>query len=211
MIFRKSFIASLVLILFCVVASPVYATETNIKTRDQIREELQEKREALVQIREEVQQKRTETREEFRERLAGLQDQRKAALVSRLSERVDTVNEKWVMTWSAALDRMTELLAKVETRTATLEGEGYNVVEVKTAIEVAKVSLADAKTALDAQAVKDYTITITDEPNLRNDVSEVVKQLRADLQIVRDEINQARADIRSAIELLTEIVQTENE
>jgi hypothetical protein len=75
-------------------------------------------------------------------------------------------------------DRMIKALSKLTEHINKLEGRGVDVT-------FAKKAISTAQTAVEAQAKKDYTFTITDEKNLGTSVKASYDLLKQDLKSVQ--------------------------
>ena len=167
--------------------------------------EREQKREEMKDKREEVRESAKTSREEFRERLAEIKDERKQKVVERIVGKLDTMGDRWTERWTKALDRMEELLVKIESRADKASEAGHDASGVTAAIIIANAKIATARAAIETQAGNEYVITITDESSLGSDISSVVQQLRSDLSAVRDTVKEARDAVKDALKSLKAI------
>lgn len=159
----------------------------------------------IEKIRQDAKTKVKTSREEFKERAAELKDERKQKVVENLDEKVSQMNDRWTSHFDRVLTRLTELLKKVEARADKKEEAGADVSKVRELIETARTAIAAAKAANDAQAAKEYVITITDEANLGQSVKTVMQELRTDIKAVRELVDAARKAVHAAIEAVVAI------
>jgi DNA repair exonuclease SbcCD ATPase subunit len=172
------------------------------EVRSQRREAIEEAREARREAWEETQ----EAREEFRNRLQEIKDARKRIIVERISNLISKINDKWISRWNGTLTRLSEILAKIESRADKLAEEGKDVDDVYAAISEAEEAIATAQDAVNEQAGKTYIIEITDEETLGESVSSTIGEFHSDLQAVMEEVREAASAVRRAFGLLKEIV-----
>ncbi len=160
-----SLIVSLVLVSNVLSASPSAIREANEVRRQ----------EKLSQI--------DSQREEFRERLAQIADERKQKIVENIAERITQVNGKWVSHWNNVLDRLNGILAKIEARDPVIS------------TSAAETAIAAAQVAVDAQEGNTYEIEITDVKTLGGNVSASLKEFHEDLREVRALVKTAREEV----------------
>ena len=182
--------------------------------RNTLEEARRANKEALQRIREErkksLEAAKTE-REQFKERLQELRDEKKREVVERIDQNIGKHNEKWVEHWNKVLSRLSEILAKVKTRTDKAAAEGQDVTAVNAAIAAADAAIAAAQSAVDAQAGKTYVIEITDEENLGENVSVIVRQFKSDTKAVHEKIQTARKAVHDAFKALKALIKPEEE
>ena len=104
------------------------------------------------------------------------------------------------------LERLREILAKIESRTDRAESNGKNVASVRTAIVAAETAIDAAEEAVNTQAGKIYELTVDDETTARSDVGETMTGLQEDLKDVWQEVQDARAAVFAALRALVSIV-----
>ena len=126
-------------------------------------------------------------------------------VVELLDLRTDKMLERWVEHWNKVLSRLTELLAKIESRTDKAETAGHDVSTVRAAIAEAEAAIADAQNAVNELAGKTFVIEITDEQNLGHNVSDTIHAVREDLLAVREKVRLARQAILDALHALQAI------
>jgi hypothetical protein len=181
--------------------SRALVAEANTTERASLLEEIRAKRlQALEETktrRQEAFNKTSVAREESNLKIQQIRDERKRTTTARISNNLLKINEKWITNLNSHLGRLTEILAKLESRATE---EGVNNGAVATAIARSKASIAGAQAAVDVQGEKVYIINVGDETTLGNDVSTVIRQMRADLKLARDKVFEAR---KSVVNVLT--------
>ncbi len=144
-------------------------------------------------------------REEYRERLLALKDERVQRIIERVDSRLDSLNERWARHANTALDRLSSLLAKIESRTDKAEEAGRDVSSVREAIVSAETAISEAQAVVYAQASTDYVITINDETNLGSDVSSAIDLFQSDVSEVKESIKKAHGAVKQALRTLQSI------
>lgn len=144
---------------------------------------LRTRQEEGVQNRQEILDEAVRNREEFRQRVANIKDERKKQILINIDERFLKVNEKWAAHWNAILDRLTEIMAKIETKDASID-----TIAAKAAIE-------NARTEVKLQAEKTYVIDLTDGDNVRDEVKAELAKFKQDLRAVETEVKAAREEV----------------
>ena len=181
-------------------------------SRNTLEETRRVRKDALQIIREERKKALEEAktrREEFKNKVGEIRDQRKKEVVERIDENIGKHNEKWIEHWNKVLSRLSEILAKIKTRTDKAASEGKDVTDVNSAISEADAAITAAQSALDAQAGKTYVIEITDEENLGENVSAVVRKFKTDIKGVQEKVKAARQAVHDAFKALKSILKPE--
>jgi len=171
--------------------------ELKSEIREQVQQRLEERKQTLEQ-----------KREEFRERLSEIRSAKKQEILEHVESQLNQINRKLVEQLLAKVERIAELLNKLEEAANTLETEGGNVDEVTSLIAAARTSLETFETALMAQAQKTYTPTLTTEDNFRTDVGEQHQALKNDLELLRTDLMAIKNQIVKIAQLLRSIKQT---
>lgn len=158
----------------------------------EIRENLKERKEAF--------QKLKETRKEaLKNRLKNFKDRVKAERVDRINTILSFINTNKMTTLLASIEKMESIVKRLENKIAELEKEGKDSAAAKQTTTDAKTAIATAKEAVSAQATKDYTITLTSEENAKTDANTIRKTLQEDLQLVHQQVVDARQKVATAI------------
>lgn len=150
--------------------------EARIELRQQIKDAVATKR---LEVKATVEAKR----EEFKAKLQAIKDERKKALVARIDTKLMNANIKHT-------DRFTQVLGNLQTIVDKVS-EDIDKTDAQAAIDA-------AKSAVETQAAKTYTIIISTETALRSDVGTVTSQLRLDLMAT----HKAVVDAKQALQAL---------
>lgn len=123
---------------------------------------------------------RSGKRAEFREKITQIRDEKKKQILEHISNQLQLINDRATKAMLNHLERLQALVEKIKTRKP----------EANTTNTQTKIN--EAKSAVEAQAVKEYIIEFTGEAGLRVGASTQKTQLRADLKSVREKVRLAR-------------------
>jgi len=165
--------------------------------REMVQTRLEERKESLEQ-----------KREEFRERVSEIRNEKKQEILEHLESQLNQINKRLVEQLLTKVERLEELLTKLEEASLNLKEEGGNTTEAEALIAAAKSSLETFETALLAQAEKTYTPTLTTEENFRTDVGEQHQALRNDLNLLRTDLMAIKNQFVKIAQLLRSIKHT---
>jgi len=222
---NKKFISGLVAIVFCLAFAFSAMAQTNqikiglenIKAkRTELNTQLKKAQEAaknrLEVAREEV-KKTVEARQtELKDKISKLRDEKKKQIATRLDEQMARLNVQWTDHFSNVLNRLLEILGKIELRTTKAETSGKDVTAVKTAIQNAKAAIETARTAVETQAKKTYIATFSSETGLGAAFKVVREQLRKDLFGLRDgAMKNSREAVQNALQALKSVPKVDED
>ncbi len=188
-------------LLLAVAAYPALAQDATSSTATR-REKVQQRieirgadraRKENVQDRVTVMREKAASKEAaLKARLETCKDKRKAQTAERVNTNLNKINQNQTSQMLKHLNRMSEILDKLEARVkqATL---------AKTAIADARAAIASSSAAVSAQAEKDYTVQVTSETKIRQDVQAQREQLHTDLKAVRQLVIDAKQKAANAI------------
>lgn len=170
------------------------------KRQEEFHDQVKAKREML---KEEVEAKR----KELKTHLEKVKDERKKETVERIDQRMDALNDKMMRHFSVVLDKLEEVLVRINERADKVSTErGHNVSSVRSAIDKANTAIALARVAIENQSGKTYTINVTVESALKSDVGRARQDLHADLAKVKDAVKSAHSAVRDAAVALAQLV-----
>jgi predicted nucleic acid-binding Zn-ribbon protein len=152
----------------------------------------------------EVQEGREARRAELKEKLSRVKDERKREVVERLVEKFGTANDRMTDRLSDGLARMEAVLRRIEEHADTLEVDGSDTANVRTAITNATNAIDAARAAIATQAGNVYSLAdvVTTEDTLRANIGGVRSRMNADLRSVRDTVLGVRDEIKEAANAL---------
>jgi gluconate kinase len=174
--------------------------------REEVQTRIEERREELQVRKEERLASVSARREEIRTRLQAVRDEKKLQLLEKIEEKFAQINQRRTGHFLKVLDRLREILAKIQSRTDRAEANGKNVSGVDAAIAKATAAIDAAETAVNTQADKVYEITVSDETTARNDVGALMKKLQEDLRVTRDWVQKARTAVFDSLQALVQVV-----
>lgn len=132
-------------------------------------------------------------------RLQQFRNQRKAAIVERISTTLNRINKNQTDQMLKHLDRMQVILDKLEARVDQNKPDIKDPAKARTAIASASAAIASASTAVQAQAAKDYTLTGSSEAAIRAEAKAARDKLHTDLQAMRKLSIAAKQAVGNAI------------
>jgi len=144
-------------------------------------------------------------REELKQKLATIRDERKKQTTERIGAELQKLNERITAHFSNVLEKIENALERVNSRADKAEANNRDVRAVRTAISEAETAITDARTAASAQAGKVYTLEVTTEDALRVDVGRARQTLHTDLSAVREKVKAAHEAVRKAAVSLAQI------
>jgi len=135
----------------------------------------------------------------FKARLEAFKDKRKAEIAERVNTNLNKINKNHTDQMLKHLEKMSELLDKLEARVNSVGPDVKDPVVAKAAIADSRAKIAAATATVTAQSEKDYTLTITTESKVKADAQKMRDQLRADLQTTRQLVIDAKQSVANAI------------
>lgn len=165
---------------------------TSTDSAGRLKQQIQELREQKKTVKQQIKDSVAAKREEFNAKLQTIKDQKKKALVERIDAKLANANVKHTDRFMHVLSNLQTILDKIS--------EDIDKTEAQPAIDAAKL-------AVENQAAKTYTITISTERALRSDVGTVTSQLRLDLMATHKTV----ADAKQAVQALRANAQMKKE
>jgi len=142
-------------------------------------------------------------RTELKDKISKLRDEKKKQIATRLDEQMARLNVQWTDHFSNVLNRLSEILGKIELRATKAETSGKDVTAVKAAIQNAKAAIETARTSVETQAKKTYVATFSSETGLGAAFKAVRDQLHKDLFGLRDgAMKSAREAVQNSLQAL---------
>ncbi len=221
----------LVVLFSLVLALPAAAQITATSTRENVRERIQnvgaEARQAIENIRQATREsiqaekeafqktigdKRMELqnsiqahRDALKAKIANIRDEQKKITVERIDQDIAALNAVMTSHYANVLDQISDILKRIVSRTDTAQANGRDVTAVRTAIANAQTAIASARAAVVAQVAKTYSLNITTDTALKNNVGATRQTLRDDLKKAADSVKAAREAVRQAATTLAQI------
>lgn len=129
-------------------------------------------------------------------------DQKRAQIIDRVDEMLNTVNANRTKALVTQLEKITQILGRVEERSVKAGELGRDTTLVDQAITRAKTSIDQAQISIDDQKNRDYTVSISSESAARAEVKIARDNLGADLKVAHLAVKAARDAVREAIQAL---------
>lgn len=198
------------------------------ETKSRIEAKREEAKSKMEAKREEMKDKLEAQREKAKQRLSDIRDKKKQELAQRLANQFEELNKKWTDHFIERLDRLGEVLLKMQERSDIASTNGKDVTAVSTAIKSANTAIDNARTAVVTQAARTYTLdtssvttavaTTTDSGQenlmkaLRTQFQSLHKALFKDLFALRDgEMKKADTAVRDALKTLSQIPKVDDD
>ena len=186
--------------------------EIKVRTREAtkaFKEEVEQKKEELKtrveEKREELKVKVETKREELKKRLEKVKDERKKQAVERIDKQMDELNDRLLKHYLNVLDKISDVLVRISERADKAEERGVDVAAVRTAIDKANSAISAARAAVETQSGKTYTIQVSTEEGLKNDVGRARQALHNDLAVVRLTVKAAHEAVRQVATTLAQL------
>lgn len=141
-------------------------------------------------------------REVFQAKLASIKDTKKRTVVENVQNRMTEINTNRTDVMTKQLTIMSDILDRVSSKAADLASGGKDISQVTAAVAAARTAIAEAQESVAAQAGKVYSITISTESTLRNNVLTTRKSLETDVLGAYQKIVAARRAVYNAIKAL---------
>lgn len=176
--------------------------QRNLESREALRRQIEERKEGLKVRKEEKKQElkdqMEQNRKELKKQLGKVKDERKKETVERINAQIGELNERLTNHYLNVLEKFEGLLVRIAERADNAEEKGIDVSAVRTAINEANLSIAAAKEAIEIQSGKIYTIDVTNEKGLKNDVGITRRAFHSDIVSVRETVKVAHDAVRNS-------------
>lgn len=184
--------------------------KTRIKEANQAFKKGIEKKKEELKIRVEGKREELKTRietkrEDLKQRLEKVKDEKKKQAVERIDRQMDELNNRMLKHYVNVLDKLSEILVRISERADKAEERGVDVSAVRTAVDATNNAIILARSAIETQSSKTYTIQISTESAVRTDVGKARQALHNDLVIVRSAIKAAHDAVRNAATTLAKL------
>ncbi len=155
-----------------------------------------------MKLREAFAQENKKKREAFKAKLDSIKDENKQKIVEKINTQLATINRRHTSMLSTVLTKFEDILARIIKKTHALADEGINTIAIDADITDAEVAISKAKSAIETQSERDYTIEISDEAGLKTSISTTRQLLHSDLKAVRELVKTAHESVKTAAETL---------
>ena len=179
----------------------IKAKKTELNAQLKATQEAAKKR--IEAAREEAKKAVEARRTELKDKISKLRDEKKKQIATRLDKQLTRLNAQWTDHFNNVLNRLSEILSKVELRADKAGADGKDVSAARAAVQNAKTTIETARTAVETQAQKTYIATFGSETELGTAFKAVKEQLKKDLFGLRDgAMKSSRDAVQSALQAL---------
>jgi len=176
-----------------------------VETNKILEQKKQEFQNQIKQNRDAIKQEIEKNREALKLKIKNFKDEKKKVISERVDLRLEEINKVQTDHFVSVLDQIEKVLGNIETQADKVQAKGQDVSNVRTAIDSATQVIADARSAVSAQAQKTYTPTITSETTVRADLKEAREALNSDLKAVRKLIKKSHEAVVASLQELRKI------
>lgn len=183
-------VLTLLLVIFATVVLAEDATGTTTTRPQRLKEIVEVRRENVENRIANIKEKFATREAALKARLETFKNKQKAQIAERVSTNLNKINQNQTDIMTKHLERMSQLLDKLENR---------NPQAARTGIARARDAIASASAAVNVQADKDYTLQLTTESKIRADSQNQRQKLHDDLKAVRLLVIEAKQAVGNAI------------
>ncbi len=136
---------------------------------------------------------------ELKAKLEAFKDQKKAEIVQRISDNLNKINANQTGQMDKHLQKMIDILNRLETRVNDASSSGKDVATASAAIASAREAISAAQSAVSTQSKNDYTIQVSTEATIKVSVKQMRDKFFKDIQATRKLVINAKQDVAKAI------------
>lgn len=155
--------------------------------------------------RERFREKRTELREQFKERLQTIRDEKKRAVADRINTKIENINTRRTDRMKETIGKLRNILERISQKAGQAKANGKDTTTVDVAIAQAQTALSTTEAAVNTQTAKQYTIQIESEEKLRSTVGTTVSGLQQDLRDAHKTVVDAKQKVQQAAKELAKL------
>lgn len=172
--------------LFFLFQTPVFATKTATQEAHSIPPQT-------------IYQFRQTPKIQLQQRLKTFRNRVKAERVNRINSILITVNTNKTAALLSQLAVMQSIIERLQTKIIDIQKNGKDISTLQSALETAKNDISYAKTAVQLQKEKDYTLSISSEATAKNDIQTIRNGLQSDLEAMQKVVQNAKQALIHAI------------
>lgn len=169
------------------------------KKKEAIQTKIEQKREANKKTQE-------IKKEQLKEKLSSFKDKKKAEKIEQVNKNLNLINEKQTKAMSEYLQRLADIIEKLEKGVNGEIPNGKNVDDAEAAIAQAKGAIAVAGEIVANQAGKDYSLTASGETKIQVEAKNTRDKLHTDLETARQSVVNAKQTLTKAIEVSAKLL-----
>ncbi len=171
---------------------PGQATAEMKLKRDDMKQKVEELKETMEKKRLEARENFQGQRDEFKQELQTIKDERKKTVIENIDTHINELNVQHTQRLEEVLSKVSNILDRLEVKTASMEAEGKDTAEVKKSIASARALIGSSAEAITTQAGKEYVIDISDPAKIREEVQKTVAIFKSDITSVHEKVKAAR-------------------
>ncbi len=138
---------------------------------------------------------------EIKTKIQKFKDKQKAEIATRVNTNLNKINQNQTDQMLKNLDLMSSLLDKLTERINSNSPDIKNPAVANQAVADARAAIDIARTAVQVQAQKDYTINVTTETRIKVDAQTQRDQLHKDITAVRQLVIAAKQAVSNAVRI----------
>lgn len=143
--------------------------------------------------------------QEMKTILSKFKDEKKKQAVEKVGDNLNTVSKNAVNRFTNNINELNKAVVNITTRAEKAKVAGKDITNVTIALQTAQAAIDDARSAIIVQSAKVYTVTVTSELKVADDLKKSRDALDADLKIVQDKVKAAHDAVWSALAELQKI------
>src|SRR5688572_24474729 len=145
----------------------------------------------VQQLRQQAQDQVKQAKENVLGRIRQIKDQRKQDSAKKIADQFDKINQVWTDHFTNVLDRLEDVVKRIETKAQFLESRGEDTALVKAELSSAKEKISAARQAIMDQAKKTYVVdagAVTGDGSTTAGQNSLISQLRVQFKTVKDKL-----------------------
>lgn len=200
----KTLTVILIFICLSIIATfPVWAKESSpgATRKDRTLQRIETRKENVTNRIEAMKEKMASREAQLKAKLQKFKDKRKAEVAGRVNTNLNRINQNQTQQMLKHLEKMTTLLNKLEGRVNQGTPDIKDPTKARAAIASASASIAQATSAVQTQALNDYTITVASEATVRANAKASRDKLHSDIMGIRKLVADAKKAVKNAIRI----------
>lgn len=178
------------------VSSEIKTNKPSNKDIEAHKAELRKQKEALKENLKTQKEALKTTKEAKKAQLNLIKDTKKKQAAERICTKVASLNENYSNHLSNFSTHLSDLISKIETRLASSTQNGNDTTSCQALLDTARVSIATAQTAIQAQSAKSYSCPTIDDTTAKSTLKSLHETLKNDLAMVKSQTQTARQALK---------------
>ncbi|MDO8557419.1 MAG: hypothetical protein Q7R98_03065 [Candidatus Jorgensenbacteria bacterium] len=138
-------------------------------------------------------------------KLKGIKDEQKKTAVENVFDQLNKVKDTWIDNFKKSTDQIEKVAGNILSRADKAAANGKDITAVMAQLTTAKTAIAQARSLIEIEAGKTYSVTVGAEANLKSDVTKSRDALKQDLEKIQQSIKSARDAVQQAAVTLAKI------